>query len=194
MKKILSIILGAFICAQSFAQISVNAGYLNSSRNYNGKNSSTAIVGNGAYAGFETDFNVLPLTNSCISVGAYFDFVNYILTDHTNATSFGFRVPAHFKYSVGFGKDGVLFVSAGPSVSVGAFGNYITRLGNVTYTEDFYNDENARFDLSLGAKVGFDLMRKIRVSLGYDFGLLDQNQRDPVVKRNFLQVGIGYLF
>ena len=194
MKKILiSIVILLSTAATVFGQ-SVNVGYLNSSYIHNGRNSTTTTAGNGAYAGIETDLNVLPISNSSISAGVYFDFVNYRLSDYLAARTFSFRIPVHFKYSIGLGRTEVLFVSAGPSATIGAFGDYITTIGNTSHKENFYTDDNSRFDLSLGAKVGIDLSHTFRVSVGYDFGLLDQNPRDPVVNRNFLQVGVGYLF
>jgi hypothetical protein len=194
MKKFLitiTVILSAAItvCGQS-----LNAGYLNSSYIYNGKNSATTTTGNGLYAGIENDFNILPIDNSSISAGVYFDFVNYRLSDYLAARTFSFRIPVHFKYSIRLGAAESLFVSAVPSASVGAFGNYVTTIGSTSHKEDFYGDDNSRFDLSLGAKAGIELSRSIRVSVGYDFGLLNQGPKNSVVNRNFLQAGVGYIF
>ena len=192
MKKILSIILGAFICVQSFAQVSVNAGYLNSDYKHSDDGYSWKVNGNGFYAGIGTDIKSTNYPQFSIAPGLNFNLVNYNVSDGVNAVEYFASAPLHIKLTQPMSNVADFYVSAGPTVICTVGGKTKYSYGGISYTE---KEDGGDFDISIGLEGGLLLSNSVKLMAGYDFGTINQNDdSDYRVARNFFHVGIGYIF
>ena len=174
MKKILSIILGAFLCLQAFAQVNVNAGYVNASYRVNGPGVTGSLPGNGFYIGGGYD-----IKSSNYPQISFYPNLNFNLVDcnwaGTRFTNYFLSAPLHIKYTQPLSNVADLFVSCGP--------NLICDL------------EDATFDAAFGLEGGALLSNNVKIMIGYDFGLINQSGDDVYkITRNFLHIGVGYMF
>ena len=64
-----------------------------------------------------------------------------------------------------------------------------------TYFDPYKDSNYSRFDVMLGGGIGVEVMNKIRLTVGYDMGMLDRNSNDNVtLKRNRLTAGAALVF
>ena len=190
MKRLIITLCAALLLigTQAFGQqFSVNAGYLNSAYKYSDSGYSMKVTGNGAFAGFDVDFASSNYPNFAITPGLYFDAIDYKVFDGVSAIEYYLRAPVHLKYVGMLSNETDYFLSAGPSFLVSLGGKSKASYGGVSYDEKV---EGGDFEATFGLAGGLELSGNIRLSLGYDFGLTDNDD----VRRNFFHVGIGYLF
>ena len=198
MKKVFAIaaallLMGTTAFAQSFG-----AGYVQSTAN-----NSTA---NGFYAGFGYSAEIMP--GLSLNPGLYYEF----LTSTTGAslgswasysgktTEHYVNIPLHLSFAYSFAPTFKLFVYGGPTANVGIASS--TKVsGSVlgfggSDTIDNYKDTNySRFDIMLGGGIGAEVMNKIRLTVGYDMGMLDRDNSDNgTLKRNRLTAGVAFVF
>ena len=191
MKKLLSILLGVFLCIQAFAQVNVNGGYLNSTFRSHESGYSYNVNGNGFYVGASTDI-ALPYQYLYFSPGLNFDLVDYNFGEGVDVVEYFLTAPLHVKYVHPFSNVGDLFVSGGPSLLCTLGGKSRYSYGGASYTE---NEKGGDFDIILGLEGGILLSNNLKLMLGYDFGLLNQSgDNDYKVTRNYLHIGLGYVF
>lgn len=192
MKKILSIILGAFMCLQMFAQINVDAGYLNATYHANRNGYSYNMTGNGGFVGVGTDIALPSFNRLSFSPSLNFNIVDYNIDKGIDAVSYFLTAPLHIKYTYSLNRDASVFVSGGPTLVCTLGGQTNVKYGSFSYGEAL---EGGAFDLALGLKGGVVLSRALKAFLGYDFGLINQNgDSDYRITRNIFHVGIGYIF
>jgi len=192
MKKILSIILGAIICTQAFAQVSVNAGYLNTAYRSSESGYSYKVNGDGFYVGANTDIKSTNYPQFSFAPGLNFNLSVYNFGEGVRTTEYFLSVPLHLKYVQPVSNVADLFVSAGPTVLCTLGGKTSVRYGGASYNE---NEKGGQFDVALGVEGGAMLTNNIKLMLGYDFGLVNQNEdKDYRVTRNIFHVGVGYTF
>lgn len=212
MKKILTTILAAsmmLLGTTAFAQVSVGAGYVNSTMKTTVGGNSSNLPYNGFYVG--GDYTIAEGVGFGVSVGAYYSYLT--ATSSASTSIFGINigasskveemyldVPVNFNYSVDLTPSMRGFVYAGPAFSFGlssttqinaSVGGYSGGSGK----QDLYADGNyGRFDILLGGGVGLDFGR-LRFTVGYDLGMLNRVSSDNYTqKRNVLHAGIGFLF
>ncbi len=180
--------------AQSFG-----AGYVQSTTN-----GGNAV--NGFYAGFGYSAEIMPGLN--LNPGLYYE----MLTSSTGAnlgswasysgktTEHYVNVPLHLSYGIQFAPTFKFFVYGGPTANVGLASSTkvtgsVLGLGGEG-TVDNYKDSNySRFDIMLGGGAGIELMKKFRITVGYDWGMLDRNTSDnATLKRNRLTAGAAFIF
>ena len=124
MKKIFSTLLAASLMllgTDAFAQMSFNAGYLNSTLAT--KNSSDNA--NGAYAGIS--FNVPVAGGLAIAPGVYYSFLTSKETAALGTIASGsgtfmehaINVPVYLNYGIDLARDAKVFVFGGPTVQYG---------------------------------------------------------------------------
>lgn len=210
MKKILSTILAAsmmLIGAQAFAQVSVGAGYANSTKTYkaDGENSSSASNGFYAELGYFVDFGggfgIEPGLRYTYFTGNDKINLGNVFSAKQNTTDMYLDVPVHLKMSAELVPGFNAFVFAGPTFSLGV--SYTSKSsasilgyevkGDRTdlYSDDYYN----RFDILVGGGIGVDIKNMIRVKVGYDLGCLNRlNSDNLTLNRNQLTAGIAILF
>lgn len=204
MKKIIITIAFAVLAtASAFAQsLSAGAGYtsykFSTKLGDNDAKKGDAI--NGFYAG--ADATVLNLGPVAVTPGIYFAYASAT----TTASALGFSqsgttkemyldIPVNFSYGIDLGPARV-FAYAGPTISLGCSSTY--EFDGVIKTDptDLYGDDSkyGRFDIMLGGGLGVDIAC-IRISAGYNFGMLDRNSSDSIkYTRSGLHAGISYLF
>ena len=180
MKKFFSTLLAASLMllgTQAFAQMSVNAGYLNSTQSFTDSNAKS-INSNGAYAG--VSFNI-PLAGAFgVAPGLYYSMITNksggagsILGIPVSASStfmeHAINVPLYFNYGMDLARDTNVFIYAGPTAH--------------------------RFNVYLGGGIGFQVSA-IQITVGYDYGMMNLYKGDNAAKthRSNLKLGLGFVF
>ena len=219
MKRILSTLLAASLMllgTQAFAQMSVNAGYLNSTMATSGD----PVNSNGAYAGLS--YNIPVAGGLSIAPGIYYSLIGgkqdvlaagkWAQVDAT-FTEHAINVPVYLNYGIGLSRDTKFFVYAGPTCQYGLASQYkvqgsssaltdlLSKIGISAKAEgssivNNYDDADFnRFNVYLGGGIGINA-GGIIVNVGYDYGMLNQYKGDnaPKAHRSNLKIGIGYEF
>ncbi len=212
MKKIIiSIALVAAAATTSMAQMSVGAGYLNSSSTTSvtvgEKTTTTTGASDGFYVGGDMKFDVRG--GLAVVPGLYYGMLSSsgegidlgsLAKGNSKTTSHYLSIPVHVQYGLNL-IDGLgAFVYAGPQFNLGLASTTVVTaevLGSTTTTKiDNYEDSDLeRFDIALGAGIGFDIMDIVRVKVGYNWGLLDLHDEENVkMNTNNFHVGVALLF
>lgn len=212
MKRIITTLLAAsmmLVGTTAFAQMSIGAGYINSSMKTSIGNNSSTMPYNGFYVG--GDYTIAEGIGFGISVGAYYSYLT--ATSSGSFSIFGVNIgasskveemyldiPVHFNYSVEVSPGLRGFVYAGPTFSYGIsstteLGGSIGGVGGKTNKSNNYADGSYKpFDILVGGGAGLDFGR-LRFTVGYDLGMLNRVPSDNYTqKRNVLHAGIGFLF
>ena len=213
MKKILSTLLAASLMllgTQAFAQMSVNAGYLNSTQSF-GDSNTKSINSNGAYAG--VSFNI-PLSGGfAVAPGVYYSMITnkteasgripFLDIPISGASTFmehAINVPVYFNYGMDLARDTNVFIYAGPTAQYGiastSKGEVGIGSGGGSKTYNNYDDENYnRFNVYLGGGIGFQVSA-IQITVGYDYGMMNLYKGDnaPKTHRSNLKLGLGFVF
>ena len=211
MKKFFSTLLAASLMllgTQAFAQMSVNAGYLNSTQSFANSNTKS-VNSNGAYAG--VSFNI-PLAGAVsVAPGVYYSMITNksggagtILGIPASASStfmeHAINVPVYFNYGLDLARDTNIFLYAGPTVQYGL--SSTTKLaggvGEISADRVYDNYKDAdynRLNVYLGGGIGFKVS-KILVSVGYDYGMMNLYKGENATKthRSNLKLGVGFAF
>lgn len=223
MKRFIISSVLAFIAVSASAQISVGVGYLQSTATYQAKSGADVnnTQSNGFYAGLGYE---MPLMQGLgLSAGVYY---SYLYSDDAGSTAIGtiatgslktnlkeqyINVPVALNFGYNLTRDLRLFAFGGPTVSFGlsSMSHYdasVSVIGiNISDSGDTDNyagtDDKpspyGRFDVLLGAGAGVDIQGKYRLSVGYDWGMLNRNvdsESTAIRHRNQLKVGVAYLF
>lgn len=197
MKKFLSTLLVASLMllgTNAFAQMSFNAGYLNSTL----ATKNTSSGSNGAYAGISFD---VPISGGLgIAPGVYY---SALFSKNTELFGFGtgsfqehaINVPVYLNYGFALARDTKFFIFGGPTAQYGLMSKVKHEVGSVNATVDNYKDSDFnRFNVYLGGGVGFQA-GGIIVSVGYDYGMMNQYKNSDVAcHRSNLKIGVGFAF
>ena len=209
MKKFLSTILAASLMllgTTAFAQMSVNAGYLNSTESVKGN--SNSVNSHGAFAG--VSFNIPIAGGLGIAPGVYYSMIAN--KDSAAGSVFGIPVsgaktftehainaPVYVNYGFDLSRDARFFVYGGPTVQYGLASTYkyegsAGSVGGESTTNNYDNDNYSRFNVYVGGGVGFQA-GAFQVTAGYDYGMTDLYKSDNVeAHRSNIKVGVGFLF
>ena len=223
MKRFIISSVLAFIAVSASAQISVGAGYLKSTATYQAKSGADVnnTQSNGFYAGLGYE---MPLMQGLgLSAGVYY---SYLYSDDAGSTAIGtiatgslktnlkeqyINVPVALNFGYNLTRDLRLFAFGGPTVSFGlsSMSHYdasVSVIGiNISDSGDTDNyagtDDKpspyGRFDILLGAGAGVDIQGKYRLTVGYDWGMLNRNvdsESTAIRHRNQLKAGVAFLF
>ena len=205
MKKIFSILLAASLMllgTQAFAQMSVNAGYLNSTL----KTSNTADNANGAYAG--VSFNIPVAGGLAIAPGVYYSMLTSketaslgsIFTGSGTFMEQAVNVPVYLNYGIDLARDTKVFLFGGPTLQYGLASTvkYDANVAGVSgsTTHNNYKNENFnRMNVYLGGGMGFQVSA-LQITVGYDYGMMNQYKGDNATQchRSNLKLGVGFVF
>lgn len=194
---------------QAFAQISVGAGYLNSTESVkSGSNKSSDNV-NGFYAG--ASYNIPLVGELGVAPGLYFSLlsgkqdiasVGSLAAVKGTFTEMALNIPVNFNYGYNLAPDMRAFVFAGPTFQYGLSSKVkydaTTIVGNASKTVDNYGDNSdyGRFNVYLGGGVGMDIASTFQVTVGYDYGLVNLYTGDNDIQRHRsnIKIGVAYLF
>lgn len=215
MKKfILSIALVAAAATTAFAQIeglSVGAGYTTSTMKVTATSGSTTNTDTQEFGGFYAgaSYTVLTLGPGIgITPGLYFSSVSYkkdkdILGGVESGSESYLNLPINFSYKLDL-VPGTLAIApyVGPTFSLGLASKVKYENGSTTNTTDLYGDDSdySKFNIAIGGGLALDIVDMIRVTVGYNYGLLNRytGDQDPV-KYNYnnntgFNFGVAYLF
>ena len=206
MKKIISTLLAASLMllgTQAFAQVSVHAGYLNSTLATQNADPSNA---NGAYAGLS--FNRPVAGGFAVAPGIYYSMITSKNTASLGTVFSGtgtfmehaINVPVYLNYGIGLARDTKFLVFAGPTLQYGLSSTIKTDanvlgVSGSTTSNNYDNEHYNRMNVYLGGGIGIDV-NGIMVTVGYDYGMMNQYKGDnqPVSHRSNLKIGVGFAF
>lgn len=218
MKKFMTSLIAAamlLVGTDAFAQFSASVGYSHSRTAFRaiGLNVAKANM-DGFYGG--VTYNIPIAQGSIGSFGiAPGIYASYMMKPKTNLfvvkgdiSESYLSVPVDFNFSIPV-SDGLKFiVFAGPTLSVGMTSNVkVTAVGDKDLSESMIGTNNDlydgvlaqklgydRFDLLFGGGVGVDVEDMIRLTVGYDSGLLNRGGSTLEIHRNQFHIGLAYLF
>lgn len=208
MKKILTTILAAsmmLLGTTAFAQVSVGAGYINSTSKTTYGNNVYTAPSNGFYAGLGYDIN--EGAGFGINTGLYFSYlynqnsaaIASIVSGTAKQVETYLDIPVRASMSADLGGLRV-GVFAGPVFSLGVTSTTdasASALGIEVGTgkRDNYADGSyKRFDILVGGGVNVDF-NALRFTLSYDLGMLNRiDTSDYTRTRNTLRAGVAFLF
>ena len=203
MKKIFSILLAVSLMllgTQAFAQMSVNAGYLNSTQSFANSNSKS-INSNGAYAG--VSFNIPLAGGFAVAPGVYYSMITNksggagtILGIPASASStfmeHAVNVPVYFNYGMDLARDTNVFLYLASTTKLAG------GVGEISADKTYNNYDNSnynRMNVYLGGGIGFHVSA-IQITVGYDYGMMNLYKGDNATKthRSNLKLGVGFVF
>lgn len=197
MKKVFAIAAALMMLATAANAQSFGAGYVQSTAN--------SVASNGFYAGFGYSAEIMPGLN--LNPGLYYEFLTNSngvggswVSVSGKTTEHYVNVPLHLSYGINFAPTFKVFAYGGPTANVGIASNTVTTVSTVvgggSNNHDNYKDSNyGRFDIMLGVGAGIEVMKKFRLTVGYDWGMLDRDNSDNhVYKRNRLMAGAAFIF
>ena len=205
MKKIFTTLLAASLMllgTQAFAQMSVNAGYLNSTL----ATKNTKDNANGFYAG--ASFNI-PIAGAFgIAPGVYYSLltsketasIGSIISGSGTFTEHAINVPVYLNYGISIARDTKVFLFGGPTLQYGLASNvrYDAQVAGVSGSNTVSNYNNSNFNrmnVYLGGGLGFQA-GAFQVTVGYDYGMMNQYKGDNAINchRSNLKIGAGFVF
>ncbi len=211
MKKVLFTAVSALLmltCADAFAQFSIGAGFTNSALKEKAGDVKETTKANGLYVGVDYTLNltehlgIVPGVEWVYVMDKEVKNLDAIVTNITGEAKFKehyVNIPVDVTYGINL-KDLRIYAFAGPTFSFNLSSKTkgtLTAFGKekpATYdTKDIFGTYNA-FDLMLGAGVGVDLLEKLRVKFGYDWGLLNRGDDSIKLHRQQLKLGVAWIF
>jgi len=213
MKKFTVILSAALLLlagTQANAQMSIGAGYVNSAESIklskNADPSTNAL--NGFYAGFGYTLPVVGGLN--FTPGVYYEFltkgdasnIGGVADVSGKITEHYINVPLTLSFGAELADGFRLFAYAGPTAAIGLasttqYNGSFLGLSAGSTVDNYNNDGYGRFDILLGAGLGFELADMIRLNVGYDWGLLNRytGGAEGVSRRNTRHTaGVAFLF
>ena len=204
MKKVIFSLLAASLMllgTNAFAQISVNAGYLNST--LASKNSTDNA--NGAYAGIT--FNIPVAGGFGIAPGVYYsmltskDTANIGKLVSTSGTfmEHAINVPVYLNYAFDLARDAKIFVFGGPTAQYGLastvkYDANVAGISGSGTVSNYDNEDYNRLNVYLGGGIGFGISA-LQITVGYDYGMMNQYKNtDASYHRSNLKLGVGFAF
>lgn len=204
MKRIITLIAAAVmmtVATNSFAQMSVGAGYLHANDQITLKGISSVDFGlNGVYAGVSYNLPIAGIFG--IAPGIYYSML--FSNDSAFEGQLGSKIREHFinipaYLNLGFklAENARFFVFAGPTAQIGiASTSQISVAGNDSSKHDRYEDgDYSRTNVLLGGGLGLNISR-FQITAGYDQGMFNLDTSDDGTKRtkSYAKAGIAYLF
>lgn len=197
MKKFfITIALVATAATSAMAQISAGAGYLNMDL----KNDSGTTNQNGFYVGANAAYGIG--SGFAVAPGLYY---GYLYSDESIAdlleaktNSHYLAIPVNVTYSLPLIDALNAFVYAGPQFNIGLSSKTegsVPLISASTEIDNYGDDGLKRFDVQIGAGLGVDICDLVRVSFGYNWGLVDLDKTgNSTTKSQGWHVGLSILF
>lgn len=202
MRKSIKIMIAAalmLISASAYAQLSVGAGYLNTTLLEKQGSLSSGENFNGLY--IEADWKI----------NIYSDFIGFTPgvrynfgTTSVEGVSWNEQyvdIPLMFDFGYSFSDSFRFFAFTGPSISLGISSNMKSsgvKVNMYEFTGEYLDGvaDYGRFDLMFGYGIGADICGRVRIKAALDHGLLNRmkNNLGSVTHRNLIRLGAAYLF
>lgn len=202
---------------QAFAQVSVGAGYLNSTKSYENVD---PVNNNGVYAGLS--FNIPIAGGFAVAPGVYYSMIagkkdivsGKIANVDTKFAEHALNIPVYFNWGMNLAPDMRFFVFAGPTCQYGLASKTTVEVGSSALSDllsslglsgkaegkqeidNYKNDNYNRFNVYVGGGVGMDIANAFQVTVGYDYGVTNLYKGDnaPKSHRSNVKLGVAYLF
>lgn len=192
MKKIIITLAAMAIAVSSYAQASIGAGYLSQTMS-----NSNAKALNGFYVG--ADYNINITGGLGIAPGLYYNFATWSdggKNANASVKEHYISIPVMFNYSFNVAPGFNLFAFAGPTARFGLASTSTGQVLGWSSTGDNYkNDYYQRAAVLIGGGVGADIHDKIRLTVGYDYGLTNRYKNSsPACNDKLLHAGVAFLF
>lgn len=117
-------------------------------------------------------------------------------TFRQDVTSFYFVIPIHGGYRYELNPTIAFFGDAGPYFGIGSFGN--TSMSTRAHSVDTFGGHGPlnRFDFGLGFRLGVEVSRRVPISFGWDFGVVNvaKNNTGSAVRNSNFMFSVGYKF
>ena len=216
MKKIISIAAALVLFGtQAFAQLSVGAGYLNSTETrketlkLDNSESKTSKDLNGFYAGANYTIGLDGLVEGlAVTPGAYASMLFGIDKNNTNVSyrDLSVNIPVNISYGFNLTSDFKLLAYVGPIFQIGLINRTITKNGNSETKQNNFESiiegnvilkaARERFNILLGGGLGFEVNEQIAVLVGYNHSLMNYWKVDDKtsVARSQITVGVNFKF
>jgi len=217
MKKFIAIAAAIVLFGtQAFAQLSVGAGYLNSTESGKYKNSDDSWTKsdspldlNGAYVGINYTIDLSDLVNGLgITPGIYASALFGKIAEYTvpiigtkvdaSVTDIALNAPVNINFGYDLTSDFKLFAFAGPIFQIGLLNNTVAKVDNNTNKTNNFDSEDGtrnRFNILIGGGLGFEVSEQIQVILGYNHSLMNYLKSDNAkAARSQITIGLGYKF
>lgn len=207
MKKIFVTIIAAsmmLVGVEAFAQVSVGAGWVNSTLTTKAGDVKTNPNSNGFYLG--ASYNLSIAEGLGLAPGLYYEFLGSKdsagsgLSASSTTTEHYLDVPVMFNYGFELAPDCKLFAFAGPTLQFGLASNAKLKAGtsdiNAEKKVNNYDGDYGRFDCLIGGGVGFQISA-IQVKVGYNYGIVNRYTGDSdsiSTHRSAVHIGVGYAF
>lgn len=202
MRKSIKIMIAAalmLISASAYAQLSVGAGYLNTTLLEKQGSLSSGENFNGLY--IEADWKI----------NIYSDFIGFTPgvrynfgTTSVEGVSWNEQyvdIPLMFDFGYSFSDSFRFFAFTGPSISLGISSNMKSsgvKVNMYEFTGEYLDGvaDYGRFDLMFGYGIGADICGRVRIKAALDHGLLNRmkNNLGSVTHRNLIRLGAAYIF
>ena len=220
MKKFIIAVAALAVSANAFAQISVGAGYLNDANKQvitisENTTNNSSFANNGFYV--EGLYSLPLVAELSLNAGVRFSWLSRTETGDYNLGSLYLgdatakskdtylSIPVTANYAYTINKDVRVFAFAGPTFALGLSSKTdvtASVLGQASTTnvdhfkkDDEGNRNSNRANIFLGAFLVVDVMNMVRISLGYDFGLLNRRAiENTTLKQNQVRIGVAYFF
>lgn len=211
MKKVILTLVALCMAATAFAQFQIGGGYVLQTEftKISGDNKTYTTPLNGFYVGISGNIN---LNDDFFSIapGMYYSYttgkdnLNIQGTTIVDGTEIrqALNIPFAFTFNTEVG-EGDLFFSIVPTFVCGLVysesyavpGTTTIRVNN--YAKNALNDNQSlakRFDLKGGLLAGYQISHFL-ISVGYDFGILDQSRIKGITLRdNYFHAGLAFCF
>ena len=204
MKRIITLVVAAVmmtVATNSFAQMSVGAGFLRANDEVTLKGIDPVSVGmNGIYAGFSYNLPIAGVLG--ITPGLYYSML--FSNDSAFEGSLDAKLREHFVnvpvyLNVGFnlGASSRFFIFAGPTAQIGISSTAQASVEGKDFpkTDRYKDSDYSRTNLLLGGGLGLNISR-FQITAGYDQGLFNLDTSDDGTKRqkSYAKIGVAYLF
>ena len=208
MKKLFATLVVAVLAlmgTQAYAQLGVNAGYLNSNLTKSGQK---PVNYNGFYAG--VTYRIPIVAGLGVAPGVYYSllsssktegvsFLGFNQSGTSTHTEHGLNAAINLDYGFQLARDTRIFIFAGPTFQYGLSSqSKYTAEGVVNGSNkvDWYENGNyGRFNIFIGGGAGVEVAG-IQILVGYDYGLMNlhKGNGDAKINRSGLKIGVGFLF
>lgn len=203
MKKLFAIAAGLMLIGTTAFAQSFGAGYVQSTQKFN----KTASTANGFYAGFGYTAEILPFLS--LNPGIYYEFLTAkdglsfgsLASVSGKTTEHYVNVPLQLSLSLPLAPTFKMFLYGGPTANIGiasttkVTGRVLGFEGEESKVNNYEKGEYNRFDIMLGGGIGAEVAKRVRLTVGYDFGMLNRAKNsDDVLKRNRLTAGAAFIF
>ena len=197
MKKAMLMAAALLVAVTSFAQVQIGAGYVNSSDRTKISNDAevSTAASNGVYAGLGV---TLPLAGDlAVTPGVYYMFLtshngrsvaNGILSASGDLQEHYVNVPIYFNYGAELVPNFRLFFFGGPTFSAGLISKTVLSASILGFSANTDKDEEIQ--------AAYDLGKRLRLTVGYDFGMMNRyTEGNGIIRhRNQLHGGLAFLF